>query len=56
MEPTQLQNEDIDLALLFAPTQMEEIRGVADEGDTMPAKSTFVEPKIPTGLIIEDYR
>lgn len=52
----QLQNEDVDLALLFAPTKMEEIRGVADEGDTMPAKSTFVEPKIPTGLIIEDYR
>ena len=52
----QLQNDAIDLAFLFAPNQMEEIRAVADEGDTMPAKSTFIEPKIPTGLIIEDYR
>lgn len=52
----QLQNDDIDLALLFAPNQMEEVRAVADEGDTMPAKSTFIEPKIPTGLIVEDYR
>ena len=52
----QLQNGDIDLAFLFAPNQMEEVRAVADEGDTMPAKSTFIEPKIPTGLIIEDYR
>lgn len=52
----QLQNDDIDLAFLFAPNKMEEVRAVADEGDTMPAKSTFIEPKIPTGLIIEDYR
>jgi uncharacterized protein (DUF1015 family) len=41
---------------LFAPNTMSEIRMVADQGDTMPAKSTFIEPKIPTGLIIEDYR
>ncbi len=52
----QLQNGDIDIAFLFAPNQMEEVRAVADEEDTMPAKSTFIEPKIPTGLIIEDYR
>ena len=46
----------IDLAFLFAPNTMSEIRLVADQGDIMPAKSTFIEPKIPTGLIIEDYR
>lgn len=46
----------IDLAFLFAPNSMSEIRLVADQGDIMPAKSTFIEPKIPTGLVIEDYR
>lgn len=46
----------IDMAFLFAPNTMSEIRMVADQGDIMPAKSTFIEPKIPTGLIIEDYR
>jgi uncharacterized protein (DUF1015 family) len=49
-------NKEIDIAFLFAPNSMSEIRMVADQGDTMPAKSTFIEPKIPTGLIIEDYR
>jgi uncharacterized protein (DUF1015 family) len=46
----------IDLAFLFAPNTMSEIRLVADQGEIMPPKSTFIEPKIPTGLIIEDYR
>ena len=49
-------NKEIDIAFLFAPNTMSEIRMVADQGYTMPAKSTFIEPKIPTGLIIEDYR
>jgi len=51
-----LYTQEIDIAFLFAPNSMSEIRMVADQGDTMPAKSTFIEPKIPTGLIIEDYR
>lgn len=51
-----LSEGSIDLAFLFAPNTMSEIRLVADQGDIMPAKSTFIEPKIPTGLIIEDYR
>lgn len=51
-----LNDKEIDIAFLFAPNTMGEIRMVADQGDTMPAKSTFIEPKIPTGLVIEDYR
>ena len=51
-----LNDKEIDIAFLFAPNTMGEIRLVADQGDTMPAKSTFIEPKIPTGLVIEDYR
>ncbi len=51
-----LHDQEIDIAFLFAPNTMAQIRMVADQNDTMPAKSTFIEPKIPTGLVIEDYR
>jgi uncharacterized protein (DUF1015 family) len=51
-----LQEKVIEVAFLFAPNSMDEIRLVADEGSIMPPKSTFIEPKIPTGFIIEDYK
>jgi uncharacterized protein (DUF1015 family) len=51
-----MKNNQIELAFLFAPNSMKEVKDVADENSIMPPKSTFVEPKIPTGLIIEDYR
>jgi len=35
---------------------MSEIRKVADENNIMPPKSTFIEPKLLTGMIIDDYR
>ena len=46
----------IDLAILFHPNSMEEIRNVADENEIMPPKSTFIEPKLLTGMVIEDYK
>lgn len=45
-----------DVAFLFHPNTMTEIRKVADENNIMPPKSTFIEPKLLTGMIIEDYR
>jgi uncharacterized protein (DUF1015 family) len=29
---------------------------VAEEGDLLPAKSTWFEPKAPAGLVINDLR
>jgi uncharacterized protein (DUF1015 family) len=34
---------------------MQEIKEVADSGLIMPPKSTFIEPKLLTGMLIEDY-
>jgi uncharacterized protein (DUF1015 family) len=33
-------------------TPIDQVRKVADAGETMPPKSTFFYPKIPTGLLI----
>ena len=52
----QLNQGSINLAFLFAPNTMQEIIDVADAGLIMPPKSTFIEPKLLTGMLIEDYR
>lgn len=52
----QLLSRSINLAMLFHPNSMSEIRNVADENEIMPPKSTFIEPKLLTGMVIEDYR
>lgn len=51
----QLTQNQIHLAFLFAPNTMKEIKDVADAGLIMPPKSTFIEPKLLTGMLIEDY-
>jgi uncharacterized protein (DUF1015 family) len=44
-----------EIGFLFHSNTMAEIRAVADEGSIMPPKSTFIEPKLLTGLIVETY-
>lgn len=41
-----------DLAITLFPTSIEEMKKVADEKLIMPPKSTWIEPKIRTGLLI----
>ncbi|WP_445385211.1 DUF1015 domain-containing protein [Robiginitalea sp. IMCC44478] len=36
----------------MVPVSIEEIRDIADAGQTMPPKSTFIQPKLPSGLAI----
>lgn len=38
------------------PVTMEELKAVADAGQTMPPKSTFIEPKLPSGLTLYDFQ
>lgn len=52
---SQLEQDKINVAFLFAPNTMQEIIDVADAGLIMPPKSTFIEPKLLTGMLIEDY-
>ena len=42
---------DADAAFLLRPTPVEQVRAVADAGETMPPKSTFFFPKLLTGLV-----
>ena len=38
-------------AFLMRPTPVEQVRAVADAGETMPPKSTFFYPKLLTGIV-----
>jgi uncharacterized protein (DUF1015 family) len=40
-----------DLAFVLRPTPVEQVREVAEAGESMPPKSTFFFPKLPTGLV-----
>ncbi len=39
---------------LFAPT-VDDIKRIADAGETMPPKSTWVEPKLRSGLVVFEF-
>jgi len=40
---------------LLYPNTIKEIKEVADANETMPPKSTWIEPKLPAGMIIKEY-
>jgi len=41
-----------EVALFMAPTPVELVQAIARDGESMPPKSTFFYPKVPTGLLI----
>jgi uncharacterized protein (DUF1015 family) len=47
-----INNGEADAAFILRGTPIDQVREVAEEGETMPPKSTFFYPKIPTGLLI----
>ncbi|MFN4915555.1 MAG: DUF1015 family protein [Sphingomonadales bacterium] len=46
---------EIDGAFVLYPNTIKEIKDVADAGETMPPKSTWIEPKIPAGMLINVF-
>jgi uncharacterized protein (DUF1015 family) len=46
-----VESGDRDAAFFLAPTPIEEVRAVAAAGESMPPKSTYFFPKVPTGLL-----
>lgn len=42
---------EYDAALFMAPTSVRRVRDVARSGESMPPKSTYFFPKVPTGLL-----
>ncbi|HUB05341.1 MAG TPA: DUF1015 family protein [Solirubrobacteraceae bacterium] len=51
-QAVQLVNDgDFDAAFFVAATPIDEVRAVAGAGESMPPKSTYFFPKVPTGLL-----
>ena len=48
---TDLEAGDYGLAAFLGATPMDEVRAVAERGETMPQKSTYFYPKLLTGLV-----
>ncbi|MBL7811843.1 MAG: DUF1015 domain-containing protein [Bacteroidetes bacterium] len=46
---------EITAAFVLFPNSMKEIREVADADETMPPKSTWIEPKLPAGMVIHTF-
>ena len=44
------------LAFILYPTAIEQLLEVADEGEVMPPKSTWFEPKFDVGLLIHQIK
>jgi uncharacterized protein (DUF1015 family) len=42
---------DYDAAFLMAPVPIERVQAIAAAGESMPPKSTYFFPKVPTGLV-----
>ncbi|MFA4965250.1 MAG: DUF1015 domain-containing protein [Thermoleophilia bacterium] len=48
-----LRGGEYELGAFLNPTLVSEVRAVADEGGTMPQKSTYFFPKLLTGLVFD---
>jgi uncharacterized protein (DUF1015 family) len=46
-----IERGEFDAAFFMAPTPVEQVQAVAAAGESMPPKSTYFFPKVPTGLI-----
>jgi uncharacterized protein (DUF1015 family) len=46
-----VQSGEYDAAFFMAPTPVQDVQAVAEAGESMPPKSTFFFPKVPTGLV-----
>jgi uncharacterized protein (DUF1015 family) len=46
-----VQSGEYDAAFFMAPAPVERVQAVAAAGESMPPKSTYFFPKVPTGLL-----
>jgi uncharacterized protein (DUF1015 family) len=46
-----VQSGEYDAAFFMAPTPVKQVQAVAETGESMPPKSTYFFPKVPTGLL-----
>ena len=45
-------NQDQGVAFACYPTSIEELMAIADAGKVMPPKSTWLDPKVRSGLLV----
>jgi uncharacterized protein (DUF1015 family) len=50
-----IDEDTYSLAITTKACNFSEVRLVADQNDTMPPKSTYIEPKLRAGLIIQEF-
>lgn len=48
-------HEDCKAAFVMYPVSMEELFAVADAGEIMPPKSTWFEPKLGSGMVVNVF-
>jgi uncharacterized protein (DUF1015 family) len=51
-----VQSGEADAGFFMRPTPVEQVREVAAAGESMPPKSTYFYPKVPTGLVFNPLR
>lgn len=51
----QMKKLEADLAFLLPPITIKQLKKVADNNFVMPPKSTWIEPKLRSGLTIYEY-
>jgi len=47
-----VKNGEASLGVVLNPMGVDEVLAVADAGDVMPQKSTYFDPKVPTGIVL----
>jgi uncharacterized protein (DUF1015 family) len=52
----QVRDRNAQVAFLLPAPSLDRLLAVAEEGDLLPAKSTWFEPKAPAGLVINDLQ
>ena len=52
LQPSSDADQDFSLAALVMPATLDHIRTLSQQGERMPAKSTYFYPKLLSGLVI----
>lgn len=50
-----IDNGDFKVGFGMVPIRVEELKQIADDGLKMPPKSTFIEPKLRSGVTIYEF-
>ena len=51
----QIDSGEFEVAFMMFPSNIEEIKDLADNNLIMPPKSTYIEPKFRSGIVIYDF-